>query len=164
MKIDDLHNVNTEVDSNINRSQTLHGQITSIQKINTTYICQGCGGINLKHEIKFISCNDCHSRILKQTETDQAFYGITILTPNNEQFDLKVAKSLMSDLLQNNNALKLDACNKTDDNVFLNSIISKNVKFTFNQNTAIIDTITIINDEQSFETGILNKLEYLIHA
>jgi DNA-directed RNA polymerase subunit RPC12/RpoP len=153
-----------EVDNNINRSQTLNGQITSIQNINTSYICQGCGGINLKDEIKFISCNECHSRILKQAETDQGFYKITILTPNHEEFDVTVAKSFVLDLLQNNNTRELHDDNTTDENAHLYSIISKDVQFTFNQSTAIIDNLAIINDEQPFETRRPNEPEYKIHA
>lgn len=68
IKIADLENVNDEIDTIVNKCHTLYGQITSIEKNNNNYICQGCGGTDLTDETTFISCNNCHSRLLKDID------------------------------------------------------------------------------------------------
>ncbi|CAF4042925.1 unnamed protein product [Adineta steineri] len=67
IKIEDLQETVNEVDNNINRCHTLQGKIISIEKNKDQFACQGCGGFNMIETANIITCNDCHSRLFKDT-------------------------------------------------------------------------------------------------
>jgi hypothetical protein len=151
----------TEIDNSINRTHTLYGQIKSLENNNNNYTCQGCGGINLTDQINFISCNDCHSRLLKETDRDDDFLKITILTRNHEEYNLKIRNSLILPFLNNNN---ICTSNNNDPIIVkddLNSMISKIIQFTFSEATAIIDDLIIIPGDESFNERMLTGISYL---
>ncbi|CAF4077371.1 unnamed protein product [Adineta steineri] len=101
IKIEDLQETVNEVDNNINRCHTLQGKIISIEKNNDQFACQGCGGLNITETSNIIACSDCHSRLFKDTSMNDDNLKIMISTSNNQEYNLKIPKSLKVQLMQN---------------------------------------------------------------
>jgi len=146
IKIDDLENVRNEVDNTINRCHTHKGQIISIEKNNSQYTCQGCGGVNVIHETNVISCNDCHSRLLKGTDINDDCLKITIMTSNHEEYNLKIPKSLITALLNVNNSCPIDDNDCVNNESHLSVLISTNVQFTYSETSGVITEIAIFTE------------------
>ncbi|CAF3763962.1 unnamed protein product, partial [Rotaria socialis] len=112
IKIEDLEDVITEVDSSINHCQTSKGRVISIENNDNSYACQACGSINIIDENNIISCNECHSRLLKDQNIIDNYLKITILTINHEEYNLRISNLLLLTILteNNNSSLNNDNC------------------------------------------------------
>ncbi|CAF4240322.1 unnamed protein product [Adineta steineri] len=141
IKIEDLQETVNEIDNNIDRCQTLRGKIMSIEKNNDQFACQGCGGLNITETSNIIACNDCHSRLFKDTSMNDDNLKIMISTLNNQEYNLKIPKSLLISLL---NVDKTSAIENTDffnDESTLNNLLSTDVQFTYTEITGLITDI-----------------------
>ncbi|CAF4202559.1 unnamed protein product, partial [Adineta steineri] len=141
IKIEDLQQTVNETDNNIDRCQTLRGKIMSIEKNNDQFACQGCGGLNITETSNIIACNDCHSRLFKDTSMNDDNLKIMISTLNNQEYNLKIPKSLLISLL---NVDKTSAIENTDffnDESTLNNLLSTDVQFTYTEITGLITDI-----------------------
>ncbi|CAM2728719.1 unnamed protein product [Rotaria socialis] len=143
--IDDLPNVIDEVDSTIHRYKTEKGKIVSILKNDNHYICQCCGGINIIDQADVISCNNCHSRLLKDKNIVDDYFKISISTMSNEQYNLKITKSLLMLMLSENNSDFIQPNDCFDNEPNFNDC-SLTVQFTYSETTGIISDISILND------------------
>ncbi|CAF4917019.1 unnamed protein product [Rotaria socialis] len=143
--IDDLPNVIDEVDSTIHRYKTEKGKIVSILKNDNHYICQCCGGINIIDQAGVVSCNDCHSRLLKDKNIVDDYFKISISTMSNEQYNLKITKSLLMLILSENNSDFIQPNDCFDNEPNFNDC-SLTVQFTYSETTGIISDISILND------------------
>jgi DNA-directed RNA polymerase subunit RPC12/RpoP len=128
-----LEDVLNEDDKTINRSHTLKGKIISIQKNNNQYTCQGCGRGNMIDENKIISCNNCHSRLIKNPSIDDNYLKIMILIPNNEEYNLKIPKALMIPLLNINDSCPIDNNHSINNEINFNDLINTNIQFTYSE-------------------------------
>ncbi len=108
-----------------------------------------------------MSWNDRHSRLLKETDRDDDFLKITILTYNHEEYNLKIRNSLILSFLSNNNIFT----SKNHDHIIvkddLNYMISKIIQFTFTEAIAIIDNLIIISGDEAFNERMLTRISHL---
>ncbi|CAF1534971.1 unnamed protein product, partial [Adineta ricciae] len=156
IKIGDLGEVIEQIDNNLNSYKSDKGQIVFVESLDNQYKCQGCGGTNFSENENTISCNDCRSRFLKQDTIQDDSMKIKISTYANEEYNLKVSKSLLSPLLNNSTLL---ATTDTQSNNFeenLELIIGLNVEFAYDYHTGYINTLEIINQNQPKEENQLS--------
>ncbi|CAF3743451.1 unnamed protein product [Rotaria socialis] len=100
-------------------------------------------------EANVIRCIDCHARLLKDVNIIDSYLKITILTSNNEQYNLRIEKSLLMVILAeiSSDSIENNDCSNSSYN--LNSIISLNTKFTYSEITGIISDIATLKDIES---------------
>ncbi|CAF1269432.1 unnamed protein product [Adineta steineri] len=127
IKIEDLQETVNELDNNINRCHTLQGKIISIEKNNDQFACQGCGGFNMIETANIITCNDCHSRLFKDTSMNDDNLKIMILTLNNQEYNLKIPKSLTINLLNVDRTSSIENTDFFYNENSLNTLLSTDV-------------------------------------
>ena len=74
------------------------------------------------------------------------------MTFNNEEYNLKISKSLIMPVLIENNISSMDNSNYVENENNLNSLISKNVQFTYSETTCLINDIILLTNNDSNET------------
>ncbi|CAF1281335.1 unnamed protein product, partial [Adineta steineri] len=141
IKIEDLQETVNEVDNNINRCHTLQGKIISIEKNNDQFACHGCGGLNIIETSNIIAYNDCHSRLFKDTSMNDDNLKIMISTSNNQEYNLKIPKSLIINLLNVNKTSSIENTDFFYNENSLNTLLLTDVQFTYTEITGLITDI-----------------------
>jgi hypothetical protein len=139
----------TEIDNTLNQIRTDTGEIISIQSNNSNYICQGCGGHNIIEEATIIKCNDCHSILLNDIDVNNDCFKIRIISFNHDEYNLKITKSLLIPLLNEETTSSVHTSDYFKSQDFLNTMISLKVDFTYNEKIGIITSITTNNEQNS---------------
>jgi DNA-directed RNA polymerase subunit RPC12/RpoP len=139
----------TEIDNTLNQTRSDKGQIISIQAKNNDYICQGCGSHNIIEDATVITCNDCHSKLLNEIDVNNDYFNISIISFTHDEYNLKITKSLLIPLMSQETDPSIENSDYFKSPDFLNTIISLNVDFTYDEKTGIINIITIHNDQNS---------------
>ncbi|CAF1487643.1 unnamed protein product [Adineta ricciae] len=156
IKIDDLREVIEQIDNNLNSYKSDKGQIVFVEPLDNQYKCQGCGDTNFSENENTISCNDCRSRFLKQDTIQDDFIKIKIATYANEEYNLKVNKSLLSVLLNNSTLLGTTDTQSNNFEENLEIIIGFNVEFAYDYHIGYINALEIINQNQPKEENQLS--------
>jgi DNA-directed RNA polymerase subunit RPC12/RpoP len=146
-------NVIREVDSTKNSCRTNKGQIISIQEIDNHYKCQGCGGSNITDAGTVISCNDCHTRLFKDSQVNDECLNIKISLINNEELIFKICKSTIIRVLTKITESDINQNDLINLHNKLKHIISSFVEFNYDETNGI-NNIEILSDNITHDQSI----------